>query len=155
MSKQEIEKIDDLKKSGNLNPNASDVKDELFIRNDFFDPRDMIQVKYEMLRKVRKEDCSVKEAIYLFGLSRPYYYKMKHAFDQKGITGLLPKKRGPKGGYKLRDEIVKFIETIVGEDPTMMNYQIAQKIKDRFQLMIHPRTIGRVRKGQKKSRRKK
>ena len=101
MSNKEKEKIGFLKESGTFNPNASAVKDELFIKNDFFDPRDMMQVKYEILRRVSKEKSEVKEAVRLFGMSRQYYYKIKDVFDQKGIAGLLPGKRGPKQPFKL------------------------------------------------------
>lgn len=154
MSKKEKEKIWYLKESATFNPKASEVKDELFIKHDFFDPRDAVQVKYEMLRKVEKEKFEIKEAVHLFGMSRQYYYKIKDAFDQKGMAGLLPEKRGPKHPFKLTDDIVRFIDEIVKEDPSVTNQQITEKINDRFRFSIHPRTIERIRKGQKKRKRK-
>lgn len=153
MQEQDEKKIDYLKENGTFNPNASFVKDELFTQNVFFDSRDIIQVKYEMLRKVSKENSSVKQVVYLFGMSRPYYYKIKDVFDKKGIAGLLPIKRGPKGAFKFTDDIAKFINRIVEEDPTLTNNQIAQKIEDQFKVIIHPRTIERRLKSQKKRKR--
>lgn len=144
------EKADYLKESGTFNPDASKVRDELFVNNGFFDPHDVIQVKYEMLRKVSQEECAIKDAVHLFGMSRQYYYKLKAAFDQGGMTALLPSKRGPQGAFKVKDEIVGFIETILREEPGITNQQIAQKIEDRFKISLHPRTIERKRKGQKK-----
>ena len=38
-----------LKQHGCLNPHAERVRDELFLSNAFFDPRDLVQVRYEML----------------------------------------------------------------------------------------------------------
>src|SRR4051812_49751372 len=35
---------------GTLNPRADDVRDPAFVDSEFFDPRDLVQVKYEMLR---------------------------------------------------------------------------------------------------------
>ena len=149
---EEKDKTEYLKEGSTFNTNASGVKDELFMKNDFFDPRDIIQVKYEMLRKVNKENFSVKDAVNLFGMSRQYYYKLKYTFDHKGIGGLLPERRGPKGSFKVTDEITHFIEKTLKEDPTLNNKQIAQKIDAHFNVIIHPRTIERKRKGLKKSR---
>lgn len=152
MQEQDQKKMNYLKENGTFNPNASVVKDELFTKDIFFDSRDIVQVKYEMLRKISKENCSVKKVVYLFGISRPYYYKLKDAFDKKGIAGLLPVKRGPKGAFKFTDDIAMFINRIVEEEPTLTNHQIAQKIEAQFKIIIHPRTIERKRKGQKKRR---
>lgn len=154
MSKQDRQKVECLEESGTLNPNASEVANELFIRNAFFDPRDLVQVKYEMLRRVSKENCSVKEAVCLFAMSRQNFYKVKNVFEQKGMTGLLPGKRGPKGGFKLKEDIIQFIKSMTQVDPTLTNPQIADKIEAEFNLVIHHRTIGRLRGGQKKRRRK-
>jgi len=139
-----------LKESATFNPKASEVKDELFIKNVFFDPRDAMQVKYEMLRKVGKEKFEIKEAVHLFGMSRQYYYKIKNAFDQKGMAGLLPEKRGPKHPFKLTDDIVGFINEMVKEEPSVTNQRIAEKLEARFKVAVNARTIQRMRKGQKK-----
>src|SRR5215469_639942 len=45
-----------LEESGTLNPHAQNVEDPAFVDSEFFDPRDLIQVKYEMLRRVRTEE---------------------------------------------------------------------------------------------------
>ena len=149
-SNKEKTKIWYLKKGSAFNPKAPEVKDELFLKNDFFDPKDLVQVKYEMLRKVEKEDFKVKEAIHLFGMSRQYYYKLKTAFDRQGMAGLLPEKRGPKYPFKLTDDIVGFINEMVKEEPSVTNQRIAEKIEARFKVAVNARTIQRMRKGQKK-----
>src|SRR6266853_618353 len=64
-----------LEESGTANPHAQDVRDPAFIDSDFFDPRDLIQVKYEMLRRVRTEGQSIPKASAMFGMSRPTFYK--------------------------------------------------------------------------------
>jgi hypothetical protein len=43
-----------LRQSGTFNPRPQDVRDELFQEKEFFDARDLVQVKYEMLRRVSK-----------------------------------------------------------------------------------------------------
>ena len=90
-------KLRALKESGAANPDPQDVRDDAFADSDFFDPRDLVQVRYEMLRRVRKEGHSVAKATSLFGVSRPTFYKVQKDFDDRGLIGLLPNKRGPRG----------------------------------------------------------
>ena len=45
-----------LREHGTLNPRPQLVSDGLFQDNEFFDPRDLLLVKYEMLRRVRLEE---------------------------------------------------------------------------------------------------
>jgi hypothetical protein len=90
-----------LKANGTLNPHARRVHDALFHETPFFDPRDLLQVKYEMLRRVRIDGWPVSRAAAAFGLSRPSFYQTQRAFERHGLGGLLPRKRGPKAGRKL------------------------------------------------------
>ena len=46
-------KGESLRQQGVLNPHPEKVADPLFHDSEFFDPRDLVQVKYEMLRRVR------------------------------------------------------------------------------------------------------
>ena len=64
-----------LKEHGCLNPHAETVRDELFLSNAFFDPRDLVQVRYEMLRRVREDGMPVSHAAASFGVSRPTWYQ--------------------------------------------------------------------------------
>ena len=85
-----------LKKQGTFNQNSAKVSSELFLENDFFDPHDIVQTKYEMIRCVHKQNITVKEASKSFGFSRPAFYQAQSSFEQEGLGGLLPKQRGPK-----------------------------------------------------------
>jgi len=90
--------------------NTHPVADPLFSDNDFFDSRDLVQVKYEMLRRVHKEGESVSRSATSFGFSRPSFYKSSGKFEREGITGLMPRKRGPRSGHKLTAEVLAFVE---------------------------------------------
>jgi hypothetical protein len=57
-----------------LNPHPEQVTDPEFLASDFFDTRDAVQVKYEMVRKVQAGGAPVTEAAAAFGYSRPAYY---------------------------------------------------------------------------------
>ena len=56
-----------LLEEGTLNVSPEKVKDPKFQEGEFFDPRDIVQVKYEMLRRVRVENASVTEAAEEYG----------------------------------------------------------------------------------------
>ena len=47
-------KLQALRQQACLNLRSDQVNDELFRDSEFFDPRDLVQVKYEMLRRVQK-----------------------------------------------------------------------------------------------------
>ena len=101
-------KIDSLKKYGALNPHPEKVREKMFSESGvvFFDSRDLVQVKYEMLRAVEKENLSVRQASDAFGFSRPSFYQAQSQFKQEGVIGLAKKRPGPKSAHKLTDEIL-------------------------------------------------
>ena len=96
-----------LKQHGCLNPCAEAVRDELFLSNAFFDPRDLVQVKYEMLRRVREDGVPVSRAAASFGVSRPTWYQAQRAYEAGGLPALLPHRPGPRRPHKLSDEVVE------------------------------------------------
>ncbi len=140
-----------LKDNGALHPNPNKVTAELFAENDFFDPHDLIQVKYEMLRCTREDQCSVSKAAQLFGLSRPSLYKARDRFDKEGVAGLLPRKRGPKTAHKLTDDIRIFVEEKLEEKSGNISWEnLSRMVEERFAKKLHPRTIERRVKQEKK-----
>lgn len=147
-----IKKAKALKKYGALNPSANMVKNELFQTKEFFDPHDLPQVKYEMLRQVSKDERPVSEATKNFGFSRPSFYEAKKAFEQDGLLGLMPKKRGPKHAHKLNDEVMEFIVTVLEKDHKQTNEQLANLVESKFSLQVNSTSIGRAITRRKKKR---
>lgn len=133
-----------LEESGTANPHTRDVRDPAFIDSDFFDPRDLIQVKYEMLRRVRTEGQSVVKASAMFGVSRPTFYKARSDFDRNGLVGLLPAKRGPRRPHKITAEVARFIEETVVRGEELTAQRLAERITERFGLVVHQRTVKRA-----------
>jgi len=129
---------------GMLNSDPQGVKASWFLSGEFFDPCDLIQVKYEMLRYVQVEGASKAEAAALFGLSRPSFYLAEEAFAREGLVGLLPRQRGPKGAHKLTAEVMTFIEQLLQRDGLVHARALAKEIQSRLGLSIHPRTIERA-----------
>src|SRR2546428_12116177 len=108
--KRHTDKAEALREQGALNPRPHAVKSELFQDSDFFDPRDLVQVKYEMLRRARVEKNPVSRAADTFGFSRPTFYQAQADFERSGLVGLVPQKRGPREAYKLTPEVMEFVE---------------------------------------------
>lgn len=137
-----------LRESGALNTHP--VADPLFKDNDFFDPRDLVQVKYEMLRKVHKERQPISHVAASFGFSRPSFYQTMSDFKREGIAGLLPRKRGPQGGHKLTHEVLEFIEEILAMDKPMSIPALLDEVKKRFGVRVHRRSLERARRRREK-----
>ena len=137
-------KLRALKENGAANPHAQDVQDPAFVDSDFFDPRDLIQVRYEMLRRVRTEGQSVSKATTLFGVSRPTFYKVQADFDRSGLMGLLPAKRGPRGPHKITAEVLHFIEEAIASEEGLDAQNLSERIAQRFGVAVHPRTVVRA-----------
>ncbi len=146
-------KLESLRQQGTLNPRPHAVTAELFVASEFFDARDLVQVKYEMLRRVQKDGRSITEAAAAFGFSRPSFYQAQSAFEQGGLAGLAPLKRGPKQAHKLTAEILEFIQQARQDNPSLRAAELASRVRQRFDLIVHPRTIERgVARVQKKRR---
>ena len=147
------EKLAALREQGALNPRPQAVTDQTFATHDFFDSRDLVQVKYEMLRRVQAEGQAVAHAAAAFGFSRQSFYQARAAFAQGGLSGLLPRRRGPHGPHKLRDEVLDFLEQVKAENPNLRSVELVKRVQERFGLTVHPRSIerGLARRGKKTS----
>ena len=135
-------KIDALQRNGTFNKRAEAVQDPLFAENDFFDPQDLLQVKYEMLRRAGLDGQSITEVCSRFGFSRLSFYRLQAAFRQSGIAGLLLKKRGPRQAHKLSDEVMGFVEK--AKDEGHGTEAVKRLIEDQFGIRVHRRSIERA-----------
>jgi transposase len=139
-----------LERHGNYNLRRGPITHPLFQASDFFDSDDMIQVKYEMLRQVRVEQKSVSQVVKAFGFSRPSFYQAQEAFEQNGLSGLLPQKRGPRNGHKLTNDVVEFINQARAADASLKSEDLVEMVKNRFGVLVHRRSIERQLLRQKK-----
>ncbi len=138
-----------LLEDGTLNLSPEKVGDPKFQVGEFFDPRDLVQVKYEMLRRVSVDNLSVTQAIAEYGVSRPTYYQAKASLEEAGVAGLVPKKRGPRGPHKLQGEILAFVEKQHVPGEPIRARDLAVLIRQEFSVKVHPRTIERALAGKK------
>ena len=81
-------KVTALRESRCLNPHPEQVTDGAFLTQEFFDARDAVQVKYEMVRAVTVDGAPVTATAAAFGYSRPSYYQAAAALAASGLEGL-------------------------------------------------------------------
>jgi transposase len=145
-------KADVLLQEGTLNPAPEKVLDPKFRENEFFDPRDAVQIKYEMLRRVSVENASVTNAAQEYGVSRPTYYQARANLEAAGIAGLVPKKPGPRGPHKIQGAVLAFLKKRLVPGEPVRARELAALIRQELGVEVHPRTIERVVRGKKTPR---
>ena len=78
-----------------------------------------------------------------FGISRQHYYQLALAFQERGLHGLLPRKRGPRAPHKCSAAILDFVRERRRQDPGVSWVKLAEQVEQRFGLRLHPRTLER------------
>jgi transposase len=137
MSKEEA-----LKENGTYNANHKNVKNRLFANSQFFDARDIVQVKYEMLREALHGGKPVTQVSKEYGFSREAFYENKRVFEKEGITALIPKKKGPKGSHKLNSG-KSFIKEYLEKKPDAKSPELAAQLEVQTGIKLSSRTIQR------------
>src|SRR5205823_2214729 len=137
-------KVEALRAERSLNPRPEAVRDERFAESEFFDPRDLVQVKYEMVRRVRVEGEPVSRAARAFGFSRPSFYQAAAALRAGGLAALVPGRPGPRRAHKLSEEVVAFARERLEADPSLRSSDLAEQIVERFGVRVHPRSVERA-----------
>lgn len=132
-----------LKKSGGLNPHPEKIKDEKFINKDFFDANDLVQVRYEMVRYSKSNEKNISEIAELFGTSRLTIYRLIQLFDEHGLCGLIPQKRGPREASKISTSVAAYACKLMDENSNITKKKILEKIEDKFGIQVHRRTLER------------
>ena len=133
-----------LKESATLNPHPEKIKAERFVKNEFFDPNDLLQVRYELVRGHKKEKLAISEIANIFGVTRLTVYRLIEAFEKKGLQGLLSGQRGPKKASKMTDTILDFIENMIKHDKKTTKDTMIERIKEEFGIKVHRRTLERA-----------
>ena len=137
-------KAEALARDGVLNPHPDGVRDTLFNGNPFFDPKDLVQVRYEMVRRHQTDGIAITDVAEAFGVSRPTFYKAQVALAGQGLAGLLPQQRGPKDGHKLSTEVLSFVDEVKAANPQLTVLQLTGMIAERFGRNVHRRSLERA-----------
>ena len=137
-------KVQTLREERCLNPRPEAVRDPAFASSEFLDARDLVQVKYEMVRRVRVDGDVVARTVADYGFSRPSFYEAAAALDDGGLAGLVPARPGPRRAHKMSDEVVTFAQQRLQADPELRPADLVGPIEHRFGLRVHPRSIERA-----------
>jgi transposase len=137
-------KSESLAASRTLNPHPHTVVEEEFAARDFFDARDLVQVKYEMVRRVEVEDLPVSAAAAAFGFSRQSLYTARTALAERGLARLARDQPGPKQGHKLTEAVIDHLQELVAADRAVPAGELAAAVADRFGVVVHPRSVQRA-----------
>ena len=137
-------KSEALAQDGVLNPNPELVRDKLFADNPFFDAKDLVQVRYEMVRRHQVDGLAISEAAATFGVTRPTFYKAQNALQKDGLTGLLPGRRGPRDGHKVTAEVITFVAELKAANPGLTTSKCLDAVEARFGVKVHRRSLERA-----------
>jgi transposase len=143
-AKKRDPKSEALAQDGVLNPYPAAVRDALFTGNPFFDAKDLVQVRYEMVRRHQVDGVAISEAAATFGVTRPTFYKAQCALQTVGLAGLLPSRRGPKGGHKVSAKVIAFVADLKAASPELTTSQCLDAIEARFDVKVHRRSLERA-----------
>jgi transposase len=137
-------KVRALRAERSLNPRPEAVSDERFSSSEFLDARDLVQVKYEMVRRARVDGEPVSHTAEAFGFSRPSFYAAQSALDQGGLAALVPARPGPRQAHKLTGEVVAFARERLQADPKLSSAGLVELIAERFGVRVHRRSVERA-----------
>jgi len=137
-------KVRALREARSLNPRPETVRDERFAASEFLDARDLVQVKYEMVRRARVDGEPVSRVAESFGFSRPSFYAAASALDEGGLAGLVPARPGPRRAHKLSGEVVAFCRGQRTTDPKLSSADLVELIAQRFGVRVHRRSVERA-----------
>lgn len=145
LSRRSDPKLAALAQTGTAHRHAESVHDPQWRAGAFFDPRDLLQVKYEMVRRVRIEGASIQAAATAFGFSRPAFYHALRSFERAGLAGLVPLRPGPRHAHKLTDEVLDFVEQCAQKVPAPTTTTLLAAVQKRFGIAVHRRSLERAR----------
>jgi hypothetical protein len=106
-------------------------------------PDDEVTRKLAMLIEGECGPAGPKAAAERFGFCRQRYFQLRAAFAQKGVLGLVSRRRGPKGNYRRSREVVCQAIRHRFLDPDASSDVIAQKLRQ-CGFPISKRSVDRI-----------
>jgi transposase len=145
MRRRRADKRQALRRAGTLHPAGTRVRARLFWEHpEFFDPRDELQVKYEMLRGHFVEGRPVREVCTDFGYSRQTFYVLRTRFASSGVAGLRDGRPGRTGPVKCTAEVVDFLRAQREADPGLSTPDLVERLMQERGVRLHRRTVERL-----------
>jgi len=134
-----------LQQEGTLHPARRRVRAQLFWEHPtFFDARDELQVKYEMLRAHFVEGQAVTDVCAGFGYSRQTFYVLRRRLAQRGIAGLRDGRPGRVGPVKCTPDVVEFLQAQRAAEPALASGELVERLARERGVRLHRRTVERL-----------
>ncbi len=134
-----------LEQEGALHPGRSRVRAQLFWEHPtFFDARDELQVKYEMLRAHVVDGRPVTEVCATFGYSRQTFYILRRRFARRGIGGLRDGRPGRVGPIKCTPDVMAFLRAQRATTPALATADLVARLARERGVRLHRRTVERL-----------
>ena len=125
-----------LRNSRTLNPHPEKVTAALFSNNTFFDPCDLLQVRYEMVR-AHVPPTKLKELSAEFGMSVATCVRLKRKYEEGGLQALIPRERGPKGAHKITPEMLEFARNYRKRHDKTGIRELTEMVNAHFKVSLH------------------
>ncbi len=134
-----------LQQEGTLRAARTRVRAQLFWEHPtFFDARDELQVKYEMLRAHVVDGQTVTSVCDHFGYSRQTFYVLWRRFARRGVAGLRDGRPGRVGPVKCTPEVVEFLRAQRTADPALSVSALVERLAREQNVQLHRRTVERL-----------
>jgi transposase len=110
----------------------------------FFDVRDELQVKYEMLRAHFVDGQTVTTVCDRFGYSRQTFYILWQRFARRGVAGLRDGRPGRVGPVKCTPDVVEFLRAQRTANPAVSIPELVARLARERDVQLHRRTVERL-----------
>ena len=135
-----------LRAERSLNPRPEAVSDEQFAASEFLDARDLVQVKYEMVRRARVDGEPVSARGGRSSGSRARRsMRRRPRWMRAGWPGWCRRGRVRGGAHKLTDEVRRVrARAARGGSGAVARLDLVELIAERFGVRVHRRSIERA-----------
>jgi transposase len=144
-----MEKKDKLRKNGTFNKNHGRVRKDKFQEGGFYDPMDIVQVRYEMVKESYDGDSAVGQVADDYGISRSAFYGIRKKFEEGGLAALIPERTGPKTARKFTGDLQEYVTGRMAEDPKASLSMIVADMERETGVRVSRRTVERFRSKKK------
>lgn len=137
-----MDKVELLKASRTYNFGYDRVTDDVFADSQLLDPRDLLQVRYEIVRAVDNGESPERVAP-RFGVSGMTARRCVERLAGGGILALVPERSGPRGPRALGAEAEAFVDAFALAHPLASGREVHEALEAALAPGVSQRTVER------------
>ena len=138
-----MDKESRLKESNTYNPKSDMITASIFANNQLMDPKDLLQVRYELVRAIKCESKPIREICSEYGVSVSTARRYAEDLKKGGLIALVPEQKGPSGPTKLTKEASDFIDAYRKKNPESSGGKIHSALESKLHTGVSKRTVER------------